>query len=67
MALTGVMPSLRSASSAKLIIMMAFFCTIPMSRMMPIKAMTLKSLPQAERASNAPTPAEGSVDRMVTG
>ena len=33
----------RSASSAKSIIMIAFFFTMPISRMMPISAMTLKS------------------------
>ena len=37
MASTGFLPSLRSASSAKSIIMMAFFFTMPISRMMPIK------------------------------
>ena len=47
--------------------MMAFFSTMPMSRMMPISAMTLKSLPVKNSASSAPTPAEGRVDRMVTG
>ena len=45
MASSGVLPSLRSASSAKSIIMMAFFLTMPISRTMPISAMTLKSLP----------------------
>ncbi len=61
------MPSLRSASSAKSIIMMAFFFTIPISSTMPISAITLKSLWQMFSASSAPTPAEGRVDRMVTG
>ena len=60
--------ALRSASRAKSIIMMAFFFTMPMSRTMPISAMTLKSVPrQAAAASSAPTPAEGSVERMVIG
>ena len=47
--------------------MMAFFCTIPISRTMPISAMTLKSLPQIISASSAPTLAEGSVEMIVTG
>ena len=37
--------SSRSASSAKSIIMMAFFFTMPISRMMPISATTPRSLP----------------------
>ena len=61
------MPSLRSASSAKSIIMMAFFFTMPISSTMPISAITLKSLWQMMSASSAPTPAEGSVERIVTG
>ena len=47
--------------------MMAFFFTMPISRMMPISAMTLKSLWKSISASSAPTPAEGSVERMVMG
>ena len=61
------MPCWRSASRAKSIIMMAFFLTIPMSSTMPIRAMMLNSLPDRSRASSAPTPAEGSVDRIVIG
>ena len=38
-------PRSRSASSAKSIIMIAFFFTMPMSRMMPMSAMTLNSVP----------------------
>jgi len=67
MASRGVIPWSRSASSAKSIIMIAFFFTIPISRMMPIRAMTEKSVRQRMSASRAPTPAEGSVERMVTG
>ena len=67
MAFTGVIPSLRSASKAKSIIMMPFFFTMPMSRTKPISAMTLKSVLQIMSDSRAPTPAEGSVDRMVMG
>ena len=38
-----------------------------MSRTMPISEITLKSSPQTLRANSAPTPAEGSVDKMVMG
>ena len=47
--------------------MMAFFFTMPISRMMPISAMTLRSLPVSSSARIAPTPAEGSVERIVMG
>jgi hypothetical protein len=67
MASRGAFPSLRSASSAKSIIMIAFFFTMPISRMMPMIAMMERSLPVIISASSAPTPAEGSVDRIVTG
>ncbi|MND06675.1 hypothetical protein D3C83_281840 [compost metagenome] len=39
----GDMPCPRSASSAKSIIMIAFFFTMPISRMMPISAITERS------------------------
>ena len=39
MACRGGFPSSRSATSAKSIIMMAFFLTMPISRMMPMMAM----------------------------
>ena len=58
---------MRSASSAKSIIMIAFFLTMPISRMMPISAITLKSVRQSSSASSAPTPADGSVERIVIG
>ena len=67
MAASGALPSLRSASRAKSIIMMAFFLTMPMSRMMPIMPTTPSSMPPSMMASKAPTPAEGRVERMVTG
>ena len=67
MAFSGGMPSLRSESNAKSIIMTPFLFTIPISRTMPISEITLKSAPVTLRASNAPTPAEGSVDKMVMG
>ena len=58
---------MRSASMAKSIMRMAFFFTMPMSRMMPMRAMTLNSVRQSMRDRRAPTPAEGRVERMVTG
>jgi hypothetical protein len=67
MALSGSRPFSRSASRAKSIIMMAFFLTMPMSRMMPMSAMMLNSMRQMSSASKAPTPADGKVLRMVMG
>jgi hypothetical protein len=67
MASRGVFPSVRSASSAKSTIMMPFFFTMPISRIMPISEMTFRSMRQTNSASSAPTPADGSVERMVTG
>ena len=57
----------RSACSAKSTIMMPFFFTMPISRMMPISAITDRSICSNTRMRSAPTPAEGSVDRMVRG
>ena len=59
MASRELLPSLRSAARAKSIIRMAFFFTMPISRMMPIMAMTLRSVWVSIRASSAPTPADG--------
>jgi len=59
MASSGDLPPSRSASRAKSIIMMAFFLTMPMSRMMPISAMTERSVRVTMSARMAPTPAEG--------
>jgi hypothetical protein len=67
MASTGGSPWSRSACRAKSIIMMAFFFTMPMSRMMPMRAMMLRSVPVSSRARMAPTPAGGSVERIVSG
>ncbi len=64
---TWVSPSLLSASRAKSIIMIAFFLTMPMSRMMPMMAITLRSYLKSISMSSAPTPAEGSDERIVTG
>ena len=47
--------------------MMAFFFTMPISRMMPINAITDRLVPVTNSARIAPTPAEGSVDRIVIG
>ena len=47
--------------------MMAFFFTMPISKMMPMSAMTLNSVRQRIKASSAPTPAEGRVERIVIG
>ncbi len=55
------------ASSAKSIIMIAFFLTMPISRITPISAMMLNSVLNSSSASSAPTPADGSVDRIVSG
>ncbi len=67
MASRGDKPCSRSAASAKSIIMMAFFFTMPISRMMPMMAITSSSLPANISANRAPTPAVGRVERMVTG
>ena len=60
-------PSVRSASIAKSIIMIAFFFTMPINSMMPMMPITPRSLPVIISANNAPTPAEGSVERIVNG
>jgi len=56
-----------SSAMAKSIIMMAFFLTMPIRRITPISAMIENSLLNSISASSAPTPAEGSVERIVTG
>ncbi|GCE79716.1 hypothetical protein MSKU3_1191 [Komagataeibacter oboediens] len=61
------MPSTRSASSAKSIIMMAFFLTMPISSTSPMMPMTSSPDPVTHSASSAPIPAEGRVERMVMG
>ena len=63
----GARPSLRSAWSAKSTIMMPFFLTMPISRMMPIRPTTDRSKWNSISISSAPTPADGSVDRIVSG
>ena len=47
--------------------MIAFFFTMPISRMSPISEMTVNSVRQSSSARIAPTPADGSVEMMVTG
>ena len=63
----GFFPSLRSTSSAKSIIIMAFFLTIPMSSTMPMMEMMFRSTPKSINASIAPTLADGSVEMIVSG
>ena len=67
MASRGFIPSFRSAASAKSIIMMAFFLTMPISRMIPIMPTMSSSLLNRTMATSAPTPADGSVEMMVRG
>jgi len=45
--------------------MMPFFLTIPISKMMPINAITENGVPKMSSAIVAPIPAEGSVERIV--
>ena len=47
--------------------MIAFFLTMPIRRMIPITAITLSSVLHSSSATSAPTPAEGSVERIVIG
>ena len=63
----GERPCVRSASSAKSIIMMAFFLTMPISSTMPMRPIMERSMPASISASSAPMPADGSVVRMVKG
>ncbi len=65
-AIGGMLRS-RSATMAKSTSMMPFFLTMPISRMMPMMPMTDRSMWPRLSASNAPTPAEGNVDRIVSG
>ena len=66
-AATAERPRLRSASSAKSMIRIAFFLTMPSSRNTPIRAITENSIRNSSSASTAPTPAEGRVESTVTG
>jgi hypothetical protein len=60
-------PSCTLRFKRKVDIMIAFFLTMPISRMTPISDMMLNSMPNAISASTAPIPAEGNVDRIVRG
>src|ERR1700721_2484645 len=65
MASRGAKPSSCCATMAKSIINMAFFLTMPMSRMIPINAMMVRSSPNSMRASSAPMPAGGRGEKSV--
>ena len=67
MASRGDFPSVRSASSAKSIIMIAFFFTSPTSMITPTYAYTLSSVRKMTSVSSAPNPANGSPERIVNG
>ncbi|KAG1251780.1 hypothetical protein G6F68_012107 [Rhizopus microsporus] len=60
----GASPCSRCATSAKSIIMIAFFLTMPISRMMPMTAIRSNGRPVSSSASSAPTVADGRVERM---
>ncbi|MNV70404.1 hypothetical protein D3C71_1633700 [compost metagenome] len=47
--------------------MIAFFFTMPINRNTPISAIKVKSWRTSSSASSAPNPADGSVDRIVSG
>ncbi len=63
----AVSPRVRSASSAKSTIMIPFFLTMPISRMMPMKAAIDSSALNICKATSAPRPAEGNVEIIVSG
>ena len=66
-ACAGVMPPWRWASSAKSIIMIAFFLTMPISSRMPIVAISVRSMSKSFSVSSAPTAADGRPARIVSG
>ena len=47
--------------------MIPFFLTMPINRMMPMKAISDSSVLKSCSASNAPRPADGKVEMMVSG
>ena len=57
----------RRRSIAKSIIMIAFFFTMPTSMMMPIMAITERSMLNSISVSSAPMPADGRPEMMVMG
>ncbi|MNS90817.1 hypothetical protein D3C72_1248820 [compost metagenome] len=66
-AFAGVIPCSRCAASAKSIIMIAFFLTMPISISTPITAISDSSTLKMNSVSNAPTAAEGKPARIVSG
>ena len=46
---------------------MAFFLTMPISRMIPISEITSRSMWKSNNANRASVPAESSVERIVMG
>ena len=67
MASRELKPSRRIRSMAKSIMMMAFFLTMPTNRITPIVAIRSNWVLNIISAITAPTPADGRVERMVTG
>ena len=63
----GGRPWLRCASSAKSIIMIAFFLTMPISIRMPMVAISVRSVLNSVSVSSAPTAADGRPARIVSG
>jgi len=55
------------ACKVKSTIMIAFFLTIPISKMMPIIPSIYRSSPQSINVSSAPNPADGKVEMIVSG
>jgi hypothetical protein len=47
--------------------MIAFFFTMPMSRIIPMTDTRSSSLPVTSMARSAPSPADGIVERIVSG
>ena len=66
-AAAGAMPCVRCASSAKSIIMIAFFLTMPISSRMPMVAISVRSRSKSLSVSSAPTAADGRPARIVSG
>ncbi len=67
MASSADAPERRRSAMAKSIMRMAFFFTMPMSRMTPMSEMMEKSVPVSKSARIAPPPAEGNVEMIVSG
>ncbi len=63
----GDKPSSRCAWSAKSIIMIAFFFTMPISMRIPMVAMIERSMPKSHSAMSAPTAADGRPAKIVIG